>query len=206
MKKLKHFNKEIKSLRKTFKPFLILFILWSIGLILLSLGIGYWIGNGKIVSENYTQIATSPYKLITPVFSLPTESVRIKPDKLFELINKERASKGLSPFQKDEALTYVAYLRAKDMLDTQEFSHLATQSGLKYSFIAERIGYIYKEIKENLALGFSTEEQIIDAWKKSQEHADNIYANGNYDAGIYAKEGKFYGENRIITVLVVGLK
>ena len=60
------------------------------------------------------------------------------------------------------------------------------------------MGYFYKEIKENLALGFSTEEEIINAWKKSKKHAENLFTAGDYSVGIYTKKAYLVEKIRLL--------
>ncbi len=155
---------------------------------------------------SYYNISLLNLNPIAPVYNFPTESTEISSIKLLELINKERALKDLPPFEENNTLSYIAYLRATDILENQEFSHEATRSGLKYNTIAKKVGYPYKEIKENLALGFNSEEEIIDAWKKSKKHAENLFAAGNYNVGMYSKKGIFNGKDKIVTVLILGIE
>jgi len=167
------------------------------GLVFLSFALGTIIGGQEIIPKLY-------YRFNPPVYNTPLGTTIINSTNLLLLINQERHDKGLKPFRESKILTYIAYLRAKNIFDTQEFTHEATRSGLTNGKIAVRLGYFYKDLRENLAIGYKTERQTVEAWKKSEKHAKNIFTNEELDAGIYNQEGIFYGDKRIITVLILG--
>jgi len=179
------------------KPYIKPLLLGVIGLVFLSFGLGIVISGWGIIPKFY-------YYFNPPVYNSPPDTTKINSEKLLTLINQERQSKGLKPFQKSQTLTYIAYLRAKNIIDTQEFTHEATRSGLSYDKLAIKIGYFYKSLRENLAIGYETEERIIEDWKRSEKHAKNIFTNEELDAGIYSQEGVFYGDKRVVTVLILG--
>lgn len=167
------------------------------GLVLFSLGLGIVIGSWEMTPKLY-------YRFNPPVYNPPPDTTKINPAKLLTLINQERHNKGLKPFQESKTLTYIAHLRAKNIIDTQEFTHEATRSGLTYSNLATKVGYFYKSLKENLAIGYEVEERIIEDWKQSEKHAQAMFTDEAQDAGIYSQEGIFYGDKITITVLILG--
>jgi len=110
----------------------------------------------------------------------------------------------LKLLKENKMLDYVAYIRAKTILDTQDYSHEATQSGLPYTKVAINLGYFYENLGENLAMGFTNKEDIISEWTKSKIHADIMFSSDYIEAGSYTIEGDFYGINSNVTVLILG--
>jgi len=180
------------------KPYVKPLILAIVGLIFLSIGlIGAVIGSWETIPKLY-------YHFNPPVYNPPPDTTKISSEKLLTLVNQERQNKGLTPFQENKTLAYIAYLRAKNILDTQEFTHEATRSGLTNNKLAIKIGYFYESLSENLAMGGGTEEKIVEAWKESKRHAEIMFTNEGLDAGVYSQEGIFNGDKRIVTVLILG--
>jgi len=144
------------------------------------------------------------YRFNQPVYNPPPETTEISSTKLLLTINQKRNDKGLDPFKENLTLSYIAYLRAKAIVDTQEFTHVATISGLTDTRIADKLGYFYQNLRENLAIDYKTEDQIVKAWERSEKHAENIFTGEALDAGIYSLSGDFFGKNKVVTVLILG--
>lgn len=144
------------------------------------------------------------YQYNPPVYNTPPESTKLNSATLLDLINQKRSETKLKPLIMNQTLKFIAYLRAKTIIDTQEFTHEATRSGLMYDVVAKKVGYPYKRLKENLAIGFKKEESVLNGWMNSKKHAEIILANDVSEVGIYSLEGNFYGINRIVTVLIEG--
>ena len=144
------------------------------------------------------------YRFNPPTYSPPPEKTSVNSTQLLNLLNEKREQRGLKQIKENKMLDYVAYLRAKTIFDTQEYTHEATRSGLTYSIVADKLGYFYRFIGENLAIGYTNEEQIITDWEKSKRHADIMFRNDYAEAGIYTLKGDFYGKSGNITVLILG--
>ena len=112
-------------------------------------------------------------------------------DKVFELVNAERAKENLAPLQKLDALTKVSVIRAWEIYvkyghnrpNGAKFGTAFTENGLEYSYAGE-----------NIAAGQTTPEDVVNAWMNSQSHKDNIL---NPDAvymgvGLYIVPGTEY--------------
>lgn len=180
------------------KPYVKPLILAIVGFIFLSIGlIGVVIGSWETIPKLYCHY--NP-----PVYNPPQDATKISSEKLLTLINQERQNKRLTPFQENKTLAYIAYLRAKNIFDTQEFTHEATRSGLTSDKLAIKIGYFYESLSENLAIGSGTEKEIVEAWKQSKKHAEIMFTNEVLDAGVFSQGGLFYGDEKIVTVLILG--
>ena len=177
------------------KTWVFLVIGFILGFSLIAFGAGMMFGDN--IQGYY-------YHFNPPVYNPPHEETSINSTQLLSLLNEKRKQKDLKPIKENTMLDYVAYLRAKTIFDTQEYTHEATRSGLTYSIVADKLGYFYRFIGENLAIGYTNEEQIITDWEKSKRHADIMFRSDYAEAGIYTLEGDFYGKSGNITVLILG--
>jgi uncharacterized protein YkwD len=177
------------------KTWILLVLGFILGSSLIAFGIGSMFGDN--VQEYY-------YHFNPPTYNPPPEKTSINSTQLLNLLNEKRQKKSLKPLKENKMLDYVAYIRAKTIFDKQEYTHEATRSGLTYSTVANKLGYFYKSLGENIAIGYTDEEQIITDWEKSKEHADIMFRNDYAEAGTYTLEGKFYGKSGNVTVLILG--
>lgn len=140
------------------------------------------------------------------ISQIPSESSIINRDKVLLLINQERDKKGFVGFKMVDDLTVVAYLRAKNILDNQDFSHEATRSGeYTYEKLAKNMGLFwrYRRMGENLAKTTGGERDLVNAWLLSKSHRELILG-GYDDVGVYSIDGEFGGIKSSISVLIVG--
>lgn len=92
---------------------------------------------------------------------------------VFDLINAERASLGLSGLIYDEALENVAYYHSIDMAGKDYLDHVSPE-GLGLSERLDNAGIAYTAAGENLASGFTSAQSVVTAWKNSPSHYENI--------------------------------
>ncbi len=119
--------------------------------------------------------------------------------------NIERKNIGnLPPLAEDSQLDEIAELRLEDMFKYQYFAHISpTGSGAES--IAEKVGYDYIAIGENLALGdFSDDEDLVQAWMASPGHRENILNTKYEEIGVAVKEGIYEGHSAWIGVQIFG--
>ncbi|HQD05795.1 MAG TPA: CAP domain-containing protein [Bacillota bacterium] len=94
-------------------------------------------------------------------------------EKVLELVNKERAARGLRPLQWDEELRKVARAKSEDMRDRNYFAH----DSPTYGSLAEMLstfGVKYRFAGENLAAGQKTPQEVVAGWMNSDGHRENI--------------------------------
>lgn len=122
---------------------------------------------------------------------------------LVNFINQERISSGLCPLEENEQLNTGAYLKAKDMIEKDYFSHQSPE-GINPWYWFSLAGYKYKYAGENLAIGFIDSEQVFKGWINSESHKKNIL-NPNYqEIGIAVLNGDFQGRETTIVVKFLG--
>lgn len=171
--------------------------LFIFGLLLITFGSGWLLG-----ASYQLPILTLFSK---PVYHIPEPDLPIKTQTVFDLINKERRKEGLNPYQRDNALDYTAYIRALDIAENRDFSHEATKSGMTFWKTAIKVGYPYKELGENLAIGFDDPEGLIKKWLLSPKHRENLLSKKFEKVGVAIVKGSedFY-RPPIITVAILG--
>jgi uncharacterized protein YkwD len=96
--------------------------------------------------------------------------------------NTQRAAQGEKPLSMNGQLTTAAQAKANDMAARDYWSHVTPDGQQPWVFI-DNAGYSYQAAGENLAYGFGTSDQIIDAWMNSPEHRANILNASYQDVG-----------------------
>ena len=95
-------------------------------------------------------------------------------EQVVTLVNQERAANGCGAVTMDERLRLAAQNHSQDMGLNDYFSH----TGLNGSSPWDRIlaqGYSYSQAGENIAVGYSSPESVVNAWMNStQGHRENI--------------------------------
>lgn len=120
---------------------------------------------------------------------------------LIEIHNQKRSEKGLVGLVYNSQLSDSATQKAKAMLDSDCWSHYCPDGKSPWDFF-KSAGYLYTYAGENLAEGFSTTENVMNAWMNSPTHRDNIL-NGNYtEIGFGFAYGRYQGKNNNVVVAV----
>ena len=125
---------------------------------------------------------------------------------IISLTNNARALNGLPSLRTNQLLNTIAESRAKDMLEKQYFAHVSP-TGQEASDIAQRVGYKYKIIAENIAEGnFLTNQKIVDGWMQSPGHRKNILSREVEEIGVAVLKGKMHGDEMYVGVQIFGLQ
>lgn len=131
-------------------------------------------------------------------------SYSISETDLLNLVNKERAEKGLSPLKYDPRLSDAARRKAADMFEKDYWAHFAPDGQTSpWGFIREA-GYNYMFAGENLAKGFTDSSSAVEAWMGSQTHRDNILSDRFEDIGFAIIPGTLSGEETVLIVEMFG--
>lgn len=99
------------------------------------------------------------------------------------LLNDERGQMNVLPVVENALLNEAAAGHAQDMVENDYVSH----TGLDGSTAADRVlevGYDYTFVAENIAQGFDTQTEVMDAWMDSPGHAANILDPRAVDFGL----------------------
>lgn len=122
---------------------------------------------------------------------------------LLNLTNYERQQNGLAPLNLDKQLSIAATNKGQHMLQHDYWAHFAPDGTSPWQFI-KAAGYDYSYAGENLARGFTTSVDAMNAWMKSPTHKANILSPLYKDVGFAVKEGKLQGEDTILIVQEFG--
>lgn len=124
-------------------------------------------------------------------------------EKLIALTNQARLENNLPPLFLNAALNQAAFNKAKNLLKEQYFSHNSPE-GKKFSQWIAEVDYPYLIIGENLAMGFNSDDAIIQAWLASPKHQQNILDPRFKEIGLVVLKGEFNGETVKMVVQIFG--
>src|SRR3989339_115357 len=139
------------------------------------------------------------FVVLLPVAAWLTPDLMSQESKrIVALTNDFRASLQLEPLQESAVLNQAAYNKAQDMLVQQYFAHLGPD-GKRVSSWLKNAGYDYLMAGENLAIGFASADEVVEAWKNSPTHYANLVDPVWQDIGVGMASGLY---NQVDTTLV----
>ncbi len=123
---------------------------------------------------------------------------------LLTLTNQQREKFGQADLTEDEKLDKAAEEKAQYMFANQFWAHNAPDGTTPWVFI-KNAGYDYVYAGENLARGFTTTQDTIDAWMASKMgHKENLLSPNYQNVGFGIAEGTLKGEKTILVVQMFG--
>lgn len=116
----------------------------------------------------------------------------------FNLLNSQRAVKGLSPLEWNNDVARIARMHSENMAKYKFFSHTGLD-GLMVNDRADLCGVSrWKAIGENIAYNYGYEKPVefaVERWMQSNSHRDNILNNRWKESAVgvaVSKDGAFY--------------
>lgn len=179
------------------------------------------LGSGKLrdflaphQGNNYQPLALHPQRLffyglsavliktIVVIFVISFPMVAwLSPDVLHEqgqkiiaLTNELRQQLGVRELEENSILTEAAYDKAQDMLLYQYFAHVGPDKKSLANWLDD-YEYNYVVAGENLAMGFSQPEAVVEAWTKSKTHYANLIDPDFSQIGIGIVSGPYFGRD-----------
>lgn len=150
--------------------------------------------------QKSTQPVQSAQKQTTttaPKTTQATTSVSAFEKKVVDLTNAERAKQGLKPLTLDVQLSKVARIKSQDMHDKNYFDHNSPTYGSPFDMM-KSFGISYKSAGENIAMGQTTPEQVVQAWMNSAGHRANILNSSYTHIGVgYVASGNYWTQQFI---------
>ena len=157
------------------------------------LAVKYQVGTSEIIQANPQisnpnliypgQILNIP-QLDTTVSSYEAEVIR--------LVNNIRQQNGLKPLTTNWELSRVARYKSQDMLDKGYFSHTSPTYGTPFEMM-KAFGLSYRTAGENIAMGYSTPEAVVNGWMNSSGHRANILNASYTQIGVgYVAKGNYW--------------
>ena len=92
---------------------------------------------------------------------------------VLNLVNKERTSRGLKPLTLNAKLSNVATMKSQDMINKNYFDHTSPTYGSPFDMM-NKFGISYRTAGENIAMGQTTPQQVMNSWMNSEGHRKNI--------------------------------
>jgi uncharacterized protein YkwD len=120
------------------------------------------------------------------VIILGNSRARIIPNAETNLVtetNRARRSRGLGALTENPVLSAAALAHARDMAARGYFAHESPDGGSVVTRV-ERQGYNYRQVGENLAVGQTSAEEVIQGWTDSPGHAANLYGKDYTEVGV----------------------
>lgn len=119
--------------------------------------------------------------------------------------NDQRRANNLPPLNLNSQLNTAAENKAADMFAKNYWAHVSPDGTTPWYFI-KGSGYSYVYAGENLARGFTTAGEVVDAWMASPDHRENELSPNYQDVGFAVKTGKLLGEDTTLIVEEFGGK
>ncbi len=153
---------------------------------------------------NYFSIEEDPEKT-NGIIKEETDGGTLTRRGVIEETNKQRENFSLSLLEENVLLNKIAEEKINDMFENNYFAHISPE-GVGASDIAEKIGYDYLLIGDNLAMGFyRDDEDVVSEWMKSPGHRRNILNKKYREIGVATGKGEFEGKETWMAVQVFGM-
>jgi len=110
-------------------------------------------------------------------------SVSVFERRVVELVNAERAEAGLAALKINEKLSSVAREKSSDMQRNGYFSHTSPTYGSPFDML-RKFGISYNTAGENIAMGYSSPEAVVNGWMNSAGHRANILSSAFTEIGV----------------------
>lgn len=121
-----------------------------------------------------------------------TDSVHAYEKAVVDLVNEQRAQRGLAPLTLSAELCAGARVKSQDMADNNYFSHTSPTYGSPFDMM-KQFGITYNTAGENIAQGYATPEAVVTAWMNSQGHRENILSAKYTTLGVgYVADGNYW--------------
>ncbi|MDE2025074.1 MAG: hypothetical protein KGJ07_01120 [Patescibacteria group bacterium] len=128
-------------------------------------------------------------------------SVNISSEDLLLQTNIQRQQHGLTVLQLNDQLSSAACAKRDNMFNYNYWAHVNPSTGQTPWVFIQASGYKYTYAGENLARGFTTAPDAMNAWMASPSHRENILSPNYSDVGFCVGQGALTGESD--TVLIV---
>ncbi|MFN2145369.1 MAG: CAP domain-containing protein [Anaerolineales bacterium] len=100
-----------------------------------------------------------------------------------KLVNEARASEGLAKLSEHAILTQVARAHSTEMACAGFFNHDSPTGGPADVRVGAA-GYKFSAVGENIAMGYQTPLEVVDAWLASEGHRQNLLGSDYTQIGI----------------------
>ena len=102
-------------------------------------------------------------------------------NEVYEITNNYRSLVGVPSLTLDSSLVEAANIRAKELSDS--FSHTRPNGSSCFTLLSE-LGISYGTAGENIAAGYSSSQSVMEGWRSSSGHYQNIISSKFKKIGI----------------------
>ena len=102
-------------------------------------------------------------------------------NEVYEITNNYRSLVGVPSLTLDSSLVEAANIRAKELSDS--FSHTRPNGSSCFTVLSE-LGISYGTAGENIAAGYSSSQSVMEGWRSSRGHYQNIISSKFKKIGI----------------------
>ena len=102
-------------------------------------------------------------------------------NEVYEITNNYRSLVGVSSLTLDSSLVEAASIRAKELSDS--FSHTRPNGSSCFTVLSD-LGISYGTAGENIAAGYSSSQSVMEGWRSSSGHYQNIISSKFKKIGI----------------------
>ncbi len=102
-------------------------------------------------------------------------------NEVYEITNNYRSLVGVPSLTLDSSLVEAANIRAKELSDS--FSHTRPNGSSCFTVLSE-LGISYGTAGENIAVGYSSSQSVMEGWRSSSGHYQNIISSKFKKIGI----------------------
>ena len=102
-------------------------------------------------------------------------------NEVYEITNNYRSLVGVPSLTLDSSLVEAANIRAKELSDS--FSHTRPNGSSCFTVLSE-LGLSYGTAGENIAAGYSSSQSVMEGWRSSSGHYQNIISSKFKKIGI----------------------
>lgn len=117
--------------------------------------------------------------------------------------NQFRSSLGFSKLKENPTLDAAASQKLQDMINNQYFAHFSPNGASPWYWI-EKNRYDYAYAGENLAIGFLSAPDTVNAWANSASHRTNLLNQNYKEIGVAVAPAKIQNTKGILVVQLFG--
>jgi hypothetical protein len=149
-------------------------------------------------------------KIITPLGSMDIAEIRsqisasIDSREIITETNAVRLANGLGPLSPNLLLDNAANAKLSDMIKNDYFDHISPAGIAPWFWIANE-GYKYSVAGENLAVGFYSAKDTVNAWMDSVSHKANLLHPKYTEIGVASTQASVGGVRGILVVQMFGV-
>lgn len=122
-------------------------------------------------------------------------------DGLVQETNERRTAQTQKPLALNAQLTKAAQIKAQDMVERDYWSHNTPEGNAPWEFV-NNAGYSYSKAGENLAYGFTDEDDVVGGWMNSPSHRANMLDANYSEVGFGFAESSDYVDSGPSTIVV----